>query len=93
MLALPVDAKAGPGRSAHPGGLQRVGQQLEAGHVDFARQLAAKARPPARCLAAGRPGPGRRCGKLGQVVQRVGEMLGAERRELDAPVPDELRHR
>lgn len=40
--------------------------------------------------AAGRPGPGRQCGKLGQVVQRVGEMLRAERRELDV-LPDELR--
>ena len=44
-------------------------------------------------LGAGRLGPGRRCGKLGQVVQRVGEMLRAERRELDAPLPDVLRHR
>src|SRR6185437_3706799 len=49
-------------------------------------------RPPARCLAVGRPGSGRRCGKLGQVVQRVGEMLRAERRELEV-LPDELRHR
>jgi hypothetical protein len=38
-------------------------------------------------------GPSRRCGQLGQVLQRVGEMLRAERRELDAPCPDELRHR
>src|SRR6185437_16459183 len=48
--------------------------------------------PPARCLAAGRSGPGRRCGKLGQVVQRVGEMLRAEWRELEI-LPDVLRHR
>ena len=34
---------------------------------------------PAMALAARCPGPGRRCGKLGQVVQRVGEMLRAER--------------
>src|SRR5207253_6246121 len=49
-------------------------------------------RPPARCLATGRTGPGRRCGKLGQVVQRVDEMLRAERRELEV-LPDGLRHR
>src|SRR6185312_950695 len=47
---------------------------------------------PARSLAAGRTGPGRRCGKLGQVAQRVGEMLRAERRELEV-LPDGLRHR
>src|SRR5215472_11928764 len=49
-------------------------------------------RPPARCLAAGRLGPGRRGGKLGQVLQRVAEMLRAERREVEV-LPDELRHR
>lgn len=49
-------------------------------------------RPPARCRAAGRPGSGRRWGKLGQVAQRVGEMLGAERWELEV-LPDELWHR
>lgn len=49
--------------------------------------------PPARCLAGGRPSAGRRCGKLGQVAQRVDEMLRAERRELDASVPDVLRYR
>jgi hypothetical protein len=39
----------------------------------------------------GRSGPEGWGGQLGQVVQGVGEVLGAERRELDAPVPDELR--
>ena len=46
--------------------------------------------------------PSRRCGgypaavaadEVGQVLQRVVEMLRAERRELDAPLSDELRHR
>ena len=46
---------------------------------------------PSRPLRPGRPGPGRRCGKLGQVVQRVGEMPRAERRELEV-LPNGLRH-
>ena len=49
-------------------------------------------RPDTSRLAAGRRGPGRRRGELGQVVQRVGEMLGAERREMEV-LPDILRHR
>src|SRR5580693_607600 len=40
-----------------------------------------------------RSGRGRRRGELGQVEQRVGEVLRAERREPDAAVADELRHR
>src|SRR5580704_13716146 len=44
--------------------------------------------PAARCLAAGRWR-----GQPGQVVQRIGEMLWAERREVDAALADELRHR
>src|ERR1700733_14337041 len=53
--------------------------------------LVSTSRPP-ECLAAPRSGLGRRCGKPGQVAQRVAEMFRAERREMEV-LPDELRHR